>query len=189
MLVMHNCSSYASAEFILFCWNHKIFPICLPPHTSHIQQLLDVSCFWPFKHYHSQAVIAIVCVRMMSYNKVEFLENYPIIKQQAFCTTNVLFAFQSTGLVPFNPKVVLFKYPASNCVITPPLLPIPNVKKNPTTVQQVQTYLHNIFHKLEATDFGEVDLNNVQIQISQLAKATEKAISITAILQKAVAKL
>ena len=70
-----------------------------------------------------------VCVGMTDYNKIEFLENYPAIRQQAFCTTYVLFTFQYTGLVPFNPKVVLSKYPASSCIIGLSPLLIPDIKK------------------------------------------------------------
>ena len=93
MLVMDSHGSYITIKFIFFGWNHKILPVCFFPHTSHILQPLDVSCFGSLKHYHSQAFMDNAQTGTINYNKVEFLENFPTIQQQAFNSNNILLAF------------------------------------------------------------------------------------------------
>lgn len=44
--------SHMTWEFFDFCLNHKIVPFCLPPHSTHLLQPLDVGLFGPLqKHY------------------------------------------------------------------------------------------------------------------------------------------
>lgn len=47
LLVIDGHVSHVSVEFIEFCWEVDIVPLCLPPHTTHYLQPLDVGCFGP----------------------------------------------------------------------------------------------------------------------------------------------
>ena len=47
MLVLDGHESHVSAEFDNYCEVNKIVPLCLPPHSSHLTQPLDISCFGP----------------------------------------------------------------------------------------------------------------------------------------------
>lgn len=58
LLLLDGFGSHCTKEFIDFCDTHHIVPFCLPPHTSHLLQPLDVVVFQPYKHYHSEAVEA-----------------------------------------------------------------------------------------------------------------------------------
>ena len=188
MLVIDGHGSHITTEFILFCWDHKILPVCLSPHTSHILQPLDVSCFGPLKHYHSQAVMDSAQTGTINYDKVEFLENFPAIRRRAFNSNNILSAFRSTGLVPFNPDIVLSKYPISSRTTTPPPLII-QPQRTPKTVRQVQGCLHNILEELKEENLEEIGRDNIRLQVLQLAKTTEVAMSSRANLEKEVAEL
>ena len=57
----------------------------LPAHFTHLTQPLDVGVFQSFKHYHTEAI------------------------DRAVRLGDIRHAFKSTGIVPFNPNVVLDK--------------------------------------------------------------------------------
>ncbi|RPA96086.1 hypothetical protein L873DRAFT_1695895, partial [Choiromyces venosus 120613-1] len=99
--------SHCTREFIEYCDNAKIIPFCLTPHSSHLLQPLDVVVLQPYKHNHSQAVEAAICTRCTDFDKVEFLMAIDSIWQQTFKPMTICAIFYATGLVPYNPSVVL----------------------------------------------------------------------------------
>jgi hypothetical protein len=68
-----------------------------------------VGCFQPYKHWHSEAVDAATRTGCTSFNKVEFLAAIDSIRRQTFKRTTIRSGWQKTGLVPYNPEVVLQK--------------------------------------------------------------------------------
>ena len=49
LLILDGYKSHLSAQFQHYCIEQKIITLCMPPHSSHILQPLDVSCFAPLK--------------------------------------------------------------------------------------------------------------------------------------------
>src|ERR1700712_2241050 len=49
LLIFDGHGSHHTDSFREFCLQHKILTLCMPAHTSHILQPLDVSCFGPLK--------------------------------------------------------------------------------------------------------------------------------------------
>jgi hypothetical protein len=45
LLILDGHGSYSTPEFDLFCKDYNIITLCMPPHSSHLLQPLDVSCF------------------------------------------------------------------------------------------------------------------------------------------------
>ena len=58
LLLLDGFGSHSPKEFIDYCDLHKIISFCLPPHSSHLLQPLNVVVFQPYKHYHAEAVKA-----------------------------------------------------------------------------------------------------------------------------------
>ena len=56
LLVLDGHSSHATPEFDQYCADNKIITLCMPPHTSHLLQPLDVSCFSPLKRAYGREV-------------------------------------------------------------------------------------------------------------------------------------
>src|SRR6202000_723660 len=55
LLILDGYESHTSAQFRQYCKEHEIIPLCMPPHSSHLLQPLDVGCFSPMKTlYNSQ---------------------------------------------------------------------------------------------------------------------------------------
>ena len=53
---MNNFKSHLIYKFHDYTLKNKIELFRLPAHSTYFSQSLDVGCFQPFKHYHSEAV-------------------------------------------------------------------------------------------------------------------------------------
>ena len=45
LLILDGHASHVTTKVIRFCVDHKIILLCLPPHTTHLLQPLDVGIF------------------------------------------------------------------------------------------------------------------------------------------------
>jgi hypothetical protein len=49
LLIIDGHESHESLEFQQYCKDNDIVALCMPPHSSHLLQPLDVGCFAPLK--------------------------------------------------------------------------------------------------------------------------------------------
>jgi hypothetical protein len=49
LLVLNSYKSHYLTNFKLNCKENDIITLCMPPHSSHLLQPIDVSCFGPLK--------------------------------------------------------------------------------------------------------------------------------------------
>ena len=73
MLVLDGHGSHLSAEFESYCKTNNIITLCLPAHSSHITQPLDVGCFGPLKRAYGREINAFIKAHINQISKVEFL--------------------------------------------------------------------------------------------------------------------
>ena len=109
LLLLDGFGSHCTKQFIDYCDNHKIVVFCLPLHSSHHLQPLDVVVFQPYKHYHAEAVEAATRMGCSDFNKIEFLDQIDSIRQQTFKPSTIQSAFRATGLIPYDPSIVISK--------------------------------------------------------------------------------
>lgn len=95
----------------------RIIPLYTPPHSSHLLQPLDVSCFSPLKHLYGQRIQEKIQKGIFSIGKEDFIHIYPEFHQQALSLSNIKSGFAVTGLIPFCSERVLSKIPKTP---TPP---------------------------------------------------------------------
>ena len=72
MLVLNGHESHESAEFQEYCKAHNIITLGLPPHSSHLTQLLDVGCFSMLKRAYGRQIEAFIKAYINHITKVEF---------------------------------------------------------------------------------------------------------------------
>jgi hypothetical protein len=94
-------------EFVRFCEDHKIIVFFLIPHTSHILQPLDVGVFQAYKHWHSEAIADATQTGGGKFTKVEFLHALDTIRQKTFKKQTICHGFRATGIIPYNPRIVI----------------------------------------------------------------------------------
>jgi hypothetical protein len=107
LLILDGHESHLNQDFKDYCLEHKILTFCMPPHSSHILQSLDVVCFLPLKRKYSQRVRDLARRRVFHINKEGFLPAFRNAFFDVFTEQNCYKAFESSGYVPLNSQVVL----------------------------------------------------------------------------------
>ena len=79
----------------------------MPPHTSHLLQPLDVSCYSPLKRAYGREVEELARHGVYHVDKIDFLTAYTRIRPTIFTQQNIQAGFRATGLIPYCPDRVL----------------------------------------------------------------------------------
>ncbi|EED12353.1 conserved hypothetical protein [Talaromyces stipitatus ATCC 10500] len=121
MLILDGHGSHLTAEFDRTCTENNIIPVCMPPHSSHLLQPLDVGCFAVLKRHYGQLVEQRMRLGFNHIDKIDFLTTFPKARTMAYKAQTVRNSFIATGLVPFNPDRVYQQLTVRLKTPTPPL--------------------------------------------------------------------
>jgi len=148
MLIMDGHSSHIGLDFVSFCWQHKIVPICLPSHSTHLIQPLDLVIFSKLKRCYSSKVDEYAKVGITGLNREYFLQILGQIRPEVYTPELVKKSFEAAGILPYNPERVLARCSRQTRPSTPPqppeitLLSSPLHPRTPTLNQdQLRTSL------------------------------------------------
>lgn len=120
LLILDGHGSHLSPEFDLFCKEHSIITLCMPPHSSHLLQPLDVGCFAVLKRSYGQQIEGYIRSGVNHIDKPDFLHAFYTARTEAITIANIQSSFAATGLVPYDPERVLLKLHTQLKTPTPP---------------------------------------------------------------------
>jgi hypothetical protein len=139
LLILDGHESHHSLQFQELCKENNIYTLCMPPHSSHLLQPLDVGCFSPLKRAYSREIEALIRHHINHITKLEFLPAFKAAFTRSFTSANICSAFQGAGLVPLQPDVVLSKLDVQLRTPTPAALPeAPWEAKTPSNVRELE---------------------------------------------------
>ena len=107
LLVLDGHSSHYQPELIDYAKEHDVVMFCLPPHTTHESQPLDVSVFKPLKQHWQEA-----CHKYMQSHPGKVVTKYQFsaLLNEAWMTTmtpaNICSGFRKCGVFPYNPDAI-----------------------------------------------------------------------------------
>jgi hypothetical protein len=107
LLVIDGHESHDSLEFQQYCKGNKIITVCMPAHSSHLLQPLDVGCFAPLKKAYGRQAEKLIRNRINHITKTEFLPCFIAAFKASFTPSNIQGGFRGAGLVPFDPERVI----------------------------------------------------------------------------------
>ncbi len=103
LLLIDGHKSHITLDAIDLCQENDIILFCLPPHTTHALQPLDVSVFKSLKDRYAKAV------RSLSFSKKNFVVSKRVFSkvlkgpfEQAFSIPNIKAGFAKSGIFPLN---------------------------------------------------------------------------------------
>ena len=102
MLIFDGHVSHMNREFLSTCLDYMVLPVCLPPHTTHFSQPLDVSIFSPLKAAYSNILHRRTQAGEKGVWKGNFYKLYVEAQEIAFTPENIRSGFWNTGLVPLD---------------------------------------------------------------------------------------
>ncbi|KID81022.1 DDE superfamily endonuclease, CENP-B-like protein [Metarhizium guizhouense ARSEF 977] len=96
-------------DFLEWCDQHRIIVAVFPPHSTHRLQPLDVSLFSPLSTAYTNQLVqwAAKAQGLISLSKREFWTLFWSAFEASFSPENIASGWKRTGLLPFDPEVVL----------------------------------------------------------------------------------
>jgi hypothetical protein len=177
MLVLDGHESHINAEFDEYCKANNIVPLCLPAHSSHLTQPLDVGVFGLLKKAYGTQISFLARANITHITKDDFFPAFQAAFEAVFTGQNVKGCFRGTGLVPFDPDAVISKLDVKLRTPTPPGTsdgpPQPWVSQTPQTAAQAlsqSTLIKNRVVKHQGSS-----PTPILTSVEQLAKATVAA--------------
>lgn len=109
LLIIDGHESHQSVEFDEFCAQNKIITLCMPAHSSHLLQPLDVGCFSPLKKAYGKQIENLMRALHTHIAKGDFLPAFKVAFAATFTSANIQGGFRGAGLVPHDPEAVVSK--------------------------------------------------------------------------------
>ena len=168
LLILDGHESHLNQDFKDYCLENKILTLCMPSHSSHILQPLDVVCFSPLKRKYSQRIRDLARRRVYHINKEGFLPAFKDAFFDVFTKENCQKAFEAVGLVPIDAQVVLDRLEVRLRTPPEPRLPeTPWQSKTPSNTHEFGSQ-----SKLVSESFTRSPVT-AQAGFSQLVKGAE----------------
>jgi hypothetical protein len=120
LLVLDGHGSHLTPKFDEICYQNDVIPICMPAHSSHLLQPLDVRCFAVLKRAYGKCVENVMRTGQNHIDKLDFLDAFPAARIEAFKAETIRNSFSATGLVPYDPNRVISKLNIRLHTPTPP---------------------------------------------------------------------
>ena len=99
--------SHITLNVIDLARENDVILFCLPPHTTHALQPLDVSVFRSLKSNFSKVVHALSFAKKdFVVSKREFARVVKVPFERAFSIPNIKAGFGKCGIYPYNPKAI-----------------------------------------------------------------------------------
>lgn len=113
LFIIDGCKAHLSIEALEFAESHNIHILCLPPHTSHILQVDDLSVFGPLKIAWRQACYNKKESRWRStaedaWDDIKKKDIIPLLHEawdNSITFQNIRAGFKKAGIRPFNPRI------------------------------------------------------------------------------------
>jgi hypothetical protein len=106
LLLFDGHASHLSGEFVAYALQHKIVLCCLPPHTSHYLQPLDVGVFTHAKRRYRVAVQERADRGWATMKRDHFLPLYAGLRPNNLNTLTIMDGWKQTGIRPVSVDVL-----------------------------------------------------------------------------------
>jgi hypothetical protein len=191
LLILDGHESHHSTEFELYCRDNKIITLCMPAHSSHKCQPLDVGCFGPLKQAYGRYVEELMRAHINHISKLEFLCAFREAFFASMTERNIQGGFAGAGIVPFDPERVLSKLDVKLHTPTPPNsrpgTAQPWVSKTPHNPQEASAQSNLI--KTHIASHQNSSPASMLAAVDQLTKGTTAVMHQVALLQSEVSTL
>src|SRR5882762_4368620 len=105
LLIYDGHSSHTTEEMQKLAEENNIELFCLPLHTMHCTQPLDVSVFGPLQHRWMERCDEVLDKMGEEIRKVDFIREYMVAREQAFLPRTIQKAWQKCGICPLKPDI------------------------------------------------------------------------------------
>jgi hypothetical protein len=188
LLIIDGHESHCSIEFQDYCKENKIITLCMPPHSSHLLQPLDVVPYSLLKRHYGDGISLLARSRIHHINKETFLPAFKAAFEKTFTLENVRAGFRGAGLAPHDPNVVLLKL---NVQLRTPTPPAPDTlaweaqtPRNAREIEAQSTLIRNRMQNYQGSLASSLDE-----QVKQLSKGAQQIAHNMVLVQEEMSRL
>ena len=105
LLIYDGHGSHTTLDWIEHACENNIILYCLPPHTTHRLQPLDVGCFGPLQIAWFNRCDEILDETGEGMEMKDVVREYFVARKKAFTKQNISQAWRKSGLCPLNPDL------------------------------------------------------------------------------------
>ena len=105
LLIYDGHGSHTTAEMRKLAEENNIELFCLPPHTTHRTQPLDVGVFGPLQTRWQERCDAVLQETGQEIRRTAFIKEYMVARSQAFLSETIKKAWAKCGICPLNRNV------------------------------------------------------------------------------------
>ncbi|THU84574.1 hypothetical protein K435DRAFT_564347, partial [Dendrothele bispora CBS 962.96] len=105
LLIYDGHVSHTRNNWVDFAYHNDIFLYCLPPHTTHRLQPLDVGCFSPLQNAWYRRCDIILNETGEGIELRYVVKEYMEARTSSFVEKTVLKAWEKSGIRPLNPGI------------------------------------------------------------------------------------
>jgi hypothetical protein len=185
LLILDGHESHHSDEFEEYCKENNIITLCMPPHSSHLLQPLDVGCFGPLKKAYGRQIENMMQAQITHITKDDFFPAFRTAFFAAITESNIQGGFRGAGLIPFDPERVISTLDLRLKTPTPPTsrpstaqLWVSQTPNNPTEASSQTTFIKNRIARHQNSS-----PTSIYDAVDQFAKGTSKIMHKLALLQ------
>ena len=191
LLILDGHESHHSVDFETYCKANYIITLCMPAHSSHRLQPLDVGCFGPLKTAYNRQLEKLIKVHFTHITKADFFTAFYTAFQASITENNVKGGFKGSGLVPFDPESVISKLDVVLRTPSPPGTPkTPRTLWDPKTPSTtLEATAQSDFIKNRVSKHQNSSPTSIYQAIDQLSKGTQGVMHEVALLRARVAEL
>ena len=191
LLILDGHSSHLTADFDAFCKENAIICLCMPPHTSHLLQPLDVGVFGPLKCAYGKLVEAMMRSGNNHIDKTDFLSLYPSACHTVFTRDNIYGGFAGAGLKPLDKERVLLKITFQLHTPTPPpsLVEEGSISSAFQTPQTTRQFDHKVKSLQRSLNKKRMLSSSPVSHLQHLEKAAQNAMNANLLLHQEIKSL
>jgi hypothetical protein len=188
LLIIDGHESHKSLAFQDLCEENKVITLCMPPHTSHILQPLDVGCFAPLKQAYKGEINVLANSHITHIDKKAFLAAFNQVFDKAFSSNNIQSSFKATGLVPDNPEVVISRLEVKPCTPSPPPPgPTPWQPKTPSNAAEIGAQSTLILNRIR--EYRSSSTESIRDMVQQFQKGAEMIVHTQVLMAAEIVRL
>jgi hypothetical protein len=140
ILIIDGHGSHITTEFMWICKQNSVKLIYLPPHSSHVLQPLDLSCYSPVKsRYRSQIAALATLDDSAPVKKQRFIHCYNLTRAESLTDRVIRSGWNAAGISPWNPSKALNSSQVARPIQRPVTPPRPTQVSNPNMTPVFKT--------------------------------------------------
>jgi hypothetical protein len=188
LLIIDGHESHCSVEFQDYCKENKIIALCMPSHSSHLLQPLDVVPYSLLKRHYGDGISLLARSRIYYIDKETFLPAFKAAFEKTFTQENICAGFRGAGLVPYNPDAVLSKLDVRLRTPTPPAPgTVPWEAQTPRNAREIEAQSTLIRNRIQ--NYQGSPASSLDEQVKQLSKGAQQIAYNMVLVQEEIGRL